>query len=159
MSVSCRYAFNLTTTETLESGVAGVSSPSLSHNAYDESGTLNASSTPPATKIATFLMTLSAGAATINLAALTGVNGASIDLTGLRVQMLRIKNLSASNALTFSEGASNGIALVGLPEVVPAGGIFQKFYNDASPDIAAADRTIDVSGTGTDTAEITIIAG
>lgn len=159
MSISCKYGLLLSTTETLETGEESLAQPTVSHNAFDETGTLNASSTPPATKISAQLLALVAGAATINLAAVPGVNGATQDFTGLRVQMLRIKNLSATNSMTFSEGASNGIALVGLPEVVPSGGIFQKFYNDASPDIAAADRTIDVAGTGTDTAEITIIAG
>jgi hypothetical protein len=74
------------------------------------------------------------------------------------VQFIRIKNLGAA-AMTFAEGASNGLALACGSIVVPAGGIVQFFLNDAAPDIAAADRTIDVTGTGTDTAEVTIIAG
>ena len=159
MAVSVAYGFKLHTTETLEVGVAGVQSSQVIHSNYDESATLTATTTPPVTKIVTFLLTLTAGAATINLAALIGVNGATYDLTGLRVQFLRIKNLSTANTMTFSEGAANGIALVGLPEVIPFGGIVQKFYNDSAPDIAAGDRTIDVTGTGTDTAEVTIIAG
>ncbi len=158
MAVSVSYGFKLTTRETLTSGAVDVSSPVLVHSAYDESGVLNASSTVPATKYCAFLLTLSAGAYTINLASLTGAGGATIDGTGLRVQAIRIKNLGANN-MTFAEGASNGIALVGLPIVVPPSGVIQHYFADASPDIASGDRTIDVSGTGTQTAEVTLVLG
>lgn len=157
MAVNVSYTFGMTVLETLETGIAGVSNPKLSFTAYNEAGTLNASSSPPATKHAQFLLTLSGGAATINLASLTGANG-TVDGTGLRVQLLRIKNLGA-NAMTFSEGASNGIALSCLPLVVAPGGIAQIYLADASPDIASGDRTIDVAGTLAQTAEVSIVMG
>lgn len=157
MAVSCNYFFGMTTRETLDTGVPAATTPIITHDAYNESATLNATSTPPATEVSMFLLTLTAGAATINLAALTGANG-TIDGTGLRVQMIRVKNLGSAS-MTFSDGASNGIALACGTFIVPAGGIVQMFLNDASPDIAAADRTIDVAGTGTDTAEISILLG
>jgi hypothetical protein len=157
MAVSTTYTFGLTTRETLATGVAASARPVLTFDQYNESGTLNGSTTPTVSKQAQFLLALTAGAATINLAALTGANG-TVDMTGLRVQFIRIKNLGAA-AMTFAEGASNGLALACGSIVVPAGGIVQFFLNDAAPDIAAADRTIDVTGTGTDTAEVTIIAG
>lgn len=157
MTVSCTYNFGMTARETLISGVPDVPSSIISHTGYNETAVLNATSTPPATEYAAFLLTLSSGAATINLASLTGANG-TIDGTGLRVQMIRIKNLGA-NAMTFSEGASNGIALACGTIVVPPGGIDQKLLNDAAPNIASGDRTIDVAGTGAQTAEITLLLG
>lgn len=157
MSIAATYDFGITVNETLSTGVPAAANPVVNHSEYNESARLTSTTTPAVTKASLFLLTLTAGAATINLAALTGANGA-IDATGLRVQLLRIKNLGA-NAMTFSEGASNGIALVCLPLVVPAGGIAQVFLNDASPDIASGDRTIDVAGTGAQTAEITIVMG
>lgn len=158
MSCVVAYGFKCHITESLEVGVAGVQSSQVIHSNYDESGTLTASTTPPVTKPVTFLLTLSGGAATINLAALTAVNGATYDFTGLRLQFIRIKNLGA-NSMAFAEGASSGIALACGTITVPAGGIDYKFLNDAAPDVAAADRTIDVTGTGTQTAEITLVAG
>lgn len=158
MAVSVAYAFNMTVTETLEAGVPGAENPRIVHSGYNESGTINSASTPPATKHAQFLQALTAGAATINLAALIGTNGATVDGTGLRLQMIRVKNLGA-NSMTFSEGASNGIAAGCLPFTVPAGGIVQFYLNDASPDIASGDRTIDIAGTTTQTAEISIVMG
>jgi hypothetical protein len=157
MAVSATYGFLLTANETLDSGVPAVSNPVLIHDGYNEVATLNASSTPPITQVSNFLLTLTAGAATINLAALTGADG-TIDGTGLRVQLIRIKNLG-SNSMAFSNGASNGIALACGTITVPAGGKTQIFLNDASPDIAAADRTIDVAGTLVETAEVTIWLG
>ena len=158
MSLSVSYNFGLTVRETIEAGVAGVSNPTLTFDGYNESGTKNGSSVPAVTKQSQFLLTLTAGAATINLAALTGANGATVDMTGLRVQFIRIKNLGA-NSMAFANGASNGIALPSGTITVPAGGIYQAYFADASPDIAAADRTLDVTGTLVETAEITIIAG
>lgn len=157
MSVSVRYNFGLLTTETLASGIVGASNPKVVFDAYEESGTLTASTSVPATKCCYMLGTLSSGALTINLAALTGANG-TVDFTGLRVQILRIKNLGA-NAMTFAEGASNGIALSCFPLVVAAGAIAQIYLADASPDVASGDRTIDVSGTAAQTFELSIVAG
>lgn len=157
MTVSLNYSFGLTGVETV-SNVDGVTSASVVHDAFNESGTLNASSTPPVTMVYEKTVALTAGAYTINLASLPGVNGAAQDGTGLRVQMIRVKNLGA-NAMTFSEGASNGIALACGTFVVPAGGITQIFLNDASPDVASGDRTIDVAGTLVQTFELTIYLG
>lgn len=158
MSVSCTYQFGMSVTETLTSGVEGSANPVLEFSAYNRSATLNASSTPPITKHVQTLLTLSTGALTINLAALTGINGLTVDGTGLRVQMIRVKNLGA-NAMTFAGGASNGIDLACGTFVVPSGGITQMFFNDASPDIASGDRTIDVTGTGAQTFEFSILMG
>jgi hypothetical protein len=158
MSISCKWAAILSTTETLEDVEESLASAAVTHNAFDENGTLNASSTPPGTMISAFLMALTAGAYTIDLAAAPQVGGGTQDMTGLRVQAIRIKNLGAA-VMTFTNGASNGIALACGTITVPAGGVTMIILNDASPDIAAGDRTIDVAGTGTETAEITIIAG
>ena len=158
MSVKASLTFGATVTETLTSGVAAADNPVIRFAAFNESVTLDGTTTPAITKHSSFVGTLTAGALTINLAALTGLNGTTEDLTGLRVQFIRIKNLGA-NAMTFSEGASNGIALAGLPIVVPVGGIIQHYFADAAPDVASADRTIDVAGTGAQTFEMTILAG
>jgi hypothetical protein len=160
MSVSVVWAMNATTQETLaaNTGSAADASRVVTHSQYDEGATLNAGSTPPATLPAFFLGTLGTGALTINLASLTGTNGALIDMTGLRVQILRVKNLGA-NSMTFAEGGSNGIALSCLPFTVPSGGVAMFYLADASPDIASGDRTIDVTGSGSQTFECSIICG
>ncbi len=157
MSVSVTCDFNVTTRETLASGVPDVANPTLSASGYNKNFTLNATSTPAATKKVSFLLTLTAGAATIDLSTQTDAGGVAIGY-GLRVQVIRIVNLG-THAMTFAEGGSNGLALACGSIVVPAGGYDQKFLNDAAPDMAAGDRTLDVTGTGSETAQITVIFG
>lgn len=157
MAVTCSYRFVMNTVETL-TGVDAALSPSVILSEFDESGTLSSSSTPPATKVLAKTIALVAGAYTLDLTTETGTNGVAIAGTGLRVQMIRIKNLGA-NSMTFSTGASNGLALACGDIVVPAGGITQIFLNDAAPDIGAADCEIDVAGTLVQTFELTVLLG
>ena len=163
MSVSVTYLATCTVRETLASntGSASDSSRVITHDAYNESATLSATSTPPATTCAHFLLTLSAGAATVDLRALTGTNGAAVDLNGLKVQAVRIKNLGA-NSMTVKVGATNGhtgifAATNGHP-IQPSGHV-QCFSNDAGDDVDATHKTWDVTGTGSQTSEWTIVAG
>lgn len=162
MSVSVTYAATCTVAETLanNTGSAPASTRVVTHTDYNETASLTAATTPPVTTVAAFLLTLTAGAATIDLRALTGTNGASTDGNGLKVQILRFKNLGA-NIMTLTPGASNGIDLLGSASslAVPAGGHFMMYFNDASPDISSTDKTIDVAGTGSQTAEVTIVMG
>jgi len=159
MSVDASCQFIITTQETL-TGVDAATNPDIIHDAFNESFRLYASSSAPATKLLSKTITLTAGAYTIDLTTETGTNGVAIAGTGLKVQMIRIKNLGANN-MTFSEGASNGISLFGSSwshRVYP-GGIWQEFLNEGCPDIASGDRTIDVAGTGTQQFELTILMG
>lgn len=161
MAITTTYRSNVTTVETFSTSIfPAVTSPPLNHNGFDTTETLTASTTPPVTQPAYFTQALTAGAATINLAALTH-NGASVDLTGLKVQIFKIKNKDGNAAMVFTEGASNGIAQMGAAFKVTllAGQEFTFFGNDASPDVAAGDRTIDVTGTGTQECEVSIVAG
>lgn len=160
MAVSVTYNFGATVRETLETGIAGADQPIVPFDAYNVSGRLNGTTTTPVDRNSQFLLTLAAGVATINLAALVGANGA-IDLTGKKVQLIRITNLGA-NAMTFSKGASNGYELNAggaWSHVVSPGCTWQEIFNEAAQDVAAGARTIDVAGTLVQTAEITIIAG
>ena len=162
MSVSVTYAATCTVVETLgnNTGSAPAATRVITHTDYNEAATLTGATTPPVTTVAAFLLTLSSGAATVDLRALTGTNGASTDGNGLKVQILRVKNLGA-NILTIVPGASNGIDLLGASSslTIPAGGHAQFYFNDASPDIAAGDKTLDVTGTGAQTSEWTIVMG
>lgn len=161
-AISVTYAATATVVETLpnNTGSAADARRKITHDQYNESVTLDSGTTPPATLVAEFLATLSGGALTVDLRALTGTNGASVDGNGLKVQVLRVKNLGA-NTLTIDPGASNGIDLLGASSkiVIPAGGHFMMYFNDASPDISGTDKTLDLTGTGAQTSEWTIIMG
>lgn len=161
MAISVAWAATCTVSETIGTNTDSLNANSqaatLTHSEFNEAGTLNSSTSVPVTKHAQFVATLSAGALTINLASLTSTNGALVDGTGLKLQILRIKNLGA-NAMTFAEGASNGYA-IGSSIVVQPGGISFDFFNESLPDIASGDRTIDIAGTGAQAAEISIVMG
>ncbi len=146
----------LTTRETLTS-VVDVSNSTINHSAYDESDVRNSATTPAVAKFVAFLATLTAGALTVDLSTKTDANGVAIGY-GLRVQDIRIKNLGA-NSLTIAEGASNGLALSCGTLVIPPGGCYQLFLNDAAPDMASGDRTLDVTGTSAQTSEWTVTFG
>lgn len=161
MSVSVTYATTCTVVETLpnNTGSAADNKRRITHDEYNESGTLNSGTTPPATDHAQFLLTLTAGAATIDLRNLTGTNGAAVDGNGKKPQIIRIKNLGA-NPMTFSKGASNGHnAFTTDGTTVQPGGHIQVFTNDNTEDISGTTKTWDVAGTGSQTAEVTIVLG
>jgi hypothetical protein len=93
----------------------------------------------------------------VDLTALTGTNAATVDGTGLKLQVLRVKNLGA-NDLTISTGASNGYNFGG-PVVIKAGGIAMIYQPEGLPDVAAGVKNIDMAGTTTQTSEWTLVLG
>jgi len=157
MAVSAELGFIFRVQETL-TNVDGASQQTIDLSAFDDTFSLNADSTPPATICVFKVVPLVAGAYTIDLTTITGTNGVVQDMTGLRVQDIRVKNLGA-NDMTFAPGASNGISLSCGTFTVPPGGISMFHLNDAAPDVASGDRTIDVTGTLVQEFELSILAG
>lgn len=100
------------------------------------------------------------GAKTIDLRALYTVGNGTGDANGLKLQGMYFKNLGA-NPMTIVGGASNGYDLFGASGslAVPAGGVFSMSFADASPDVSDTDKTIDISGTGSQTFELAMILG
>lgn len=134
----------------------------VTHSAFNTAATLNAGSTPPATLNAQFVQALSNGAATIDLTTLTGTNGKVVSGSGLKVQVLKLKAKGTNaNVITAAKGASNGYELAGAAWSVALmpGQEVTFFGNDATPDIAAGAKTIDLAGTGTQSLEVVVIMG
>jgi len=156
MSIEVKYSSGLKTVETLDVNVPAASSAdkTVTHDGFDTS--LEAMT---GTYCAYFTLALVDGAATVDLRALTGTYGVTIDGNGLKVKGFRVKNLGA-NALTITPGAANGIDLFGASSSVTLN------QNDeitlklnAAPSISATDKTLDCAGTGTQTSRWTIIIG
>lgn len=163
MSVTVTYASTVTVVETLETNVdssATGSARQITHQEFNESGTYTSSTTPPVTKCAHFIATLSSGTLTIDFTALTGTNGASVTASGLKLQIMRVKNLGA-NTLNIAPGASNGYAPWGASNdlTIASGDHMQWFFNDTLADVSGSTKTLDLSGTGTQTSEWTLIFG
>jgi hypothetical protein len=160
MSVEVTYNSILSVKETLGTGVSLVTTPTITHDGLSTGGTFNASGTIPCTKVSSGVATLSAGAGTINLAAMPGVNGGTVDFTGLKVQFVKLSNPSANN-IVVTPGAANGIDLFGAASsitIAPGQELLFKF-NETGPDVAAADRTLDLAGTLAQTLNFVFVAG
>ena len=102
----------------------------------------------------------SGGAATINLASLTGVNGAAQDLTGKKIRWLKLKN-TGSNTVTISKGASNGYTGFGsaFSLEIKGGGEATIYCAGNGVAVAAGVRTLELAGTGTDSFSFAVGAG
>lgn len=164
MSVSLTLAATLTAVETLGVNTASASDANrkVTHDQFNQSQALTGASNVPVSKCAYFEQALTAGAASIDLTALTGTNGGAVNGTGLKVQAILIKNKSTnSNVMTFAVGASNGYNLAGAgwSEALLPGQWTLKFLNEAAPDVAAGAKTLDIAGTGAEVAQIGIVLG
>lgn len=130
----------------------------------NETLNLTASTTPPVTKSTSFRQAMTGGAATIDLTALSGdAADETTDLTGLKVQALKLRNKSTNaNKITVSNGASNGYKLDGatawsIPLAPGQSVLFS--LNDAADDVAPTTCTIDLAGTLAQELEVEIVAG
>jgi hypothetical protein len=162
MSVTLNYTSKINSTEVLEANMPAATDKTVQHGGYDTVVQANGSSSPPVSKCAYFEKALSGGAATIDLTALPGANNATVDGTGLRVQYLKFRNKSANtHKLTLSKGATNGYDGFGASfslELAPGGEQLVRAVDNGS-DIGASNKTLDLSGTGTEIAEFAVVLG
>lgn len=163
MSVQANITSQIVVTETLD--LPGANRPQVRHDAFKTTATLNADTTPAATQIVSFIVTLSAGAATIDLSALPGTQG-TLDGTGLKIRSFWLKNIKEdgtanTGAVTITPGASNGYNIFGASDgkaTADLGGTIH-WTPAASQTIASGDRNIDLAGTGTDEFQCVILLG
>ena len=163
MSVQATITSKIVVAETLE--IPSVGRPVVRHDSFKTDATLNADTTPDATAVVSMVVTLTAGAATVNLAALPGSQG-TFDATGLKIRSLWVKNLKEdgtanTGAVTITPGASNGYNVFGSASglVTLELGDTHHWTCNSSQTIASGDRTIDFAGTGTDEFQVTILLG
>jgi len=157
-----QYVTQLTVTEILDGNVEGLSDKTVKHTGHNRAEKLDADTTPPVTKVASFSQALTAGAATINLTALVGTNDITVNGDGLKVQAVKMANPDTNeNAITATAGASNAYNLAGADWSVALqpGQEFVFYGNDATPDISSSACEIDLSGTGTEALEVEIVMG
>lgn len=163
MSVELKYNLAMTVVETLETNIPAVASgDTLTHSAFNVSGTLTSSSTPPVTKHAASQTALVAGTKTLDLTALIGTNGATVDGTGLKVQGFLATNPSTNaNSITIEPGATNPYNLFGsaFKIILQPGETFAWKGNDVAPDVTSLQKNIKLTGTGTQALNLEIVMG
>lgn len=164
MSVSTTVQMKLTTVETPASNVPAMNTQSsLTHNGFDVSKTLNATSTPPATQCAYQEKVLTAGAATLDLRTLTGSNSLAVDLNGLKPVAILVKAPATNtNPITLGVGASNGYDGLGSAFEVtlkPGMSVQLDLHNQGTA-VSGTNKTLDLTGTGsTDKLQFGVVAG
>ena len=152
---------NFTAIETLDTGVDFAPTPAIVHSDLNLITTLNASSTPPVSMASYQQYALVAGALTIDLRALLGVNDEVQDANGLKLQTIVIRNPTSNNPITVTTGATNGFPLFGGTNsvVIPAGSTIGFYVPEGLADVSATDKTIDIAGTGTELFDVGITLG
>lgn len=158
---SCTLMAQFTAQETLGTSDAPAASSDkrLTHDGFNVSAlTFSSSTTPDVERVAYFAKSLSGGAATIDLTAVAH-NGQTVDMTGKKLRAMLVKFDSANTgSLNIAPGASNGYDLFGASNdmTIPAQtgtmpGLLLITFGDNAPAVAAADKNIDLTGTGTET--------
>ena len=159
MSVSALIDNRLTAVETLDaSGEVVVSNPDQVHSltaggAYGGGPrTLDATTTPPATKAHSKEYTLTAGALVLDLTALVrGGDFGNVDFTGLRLRALKIVTPNSNTAgLVVTQGDTNPYPVFvnasGLDEI-PIDAETQKLFKSGAAVVGATVKNIKFTST------------
>jgi hypothetical protein len=165
VSIQLDYVGQGRVIETFEGVFVSPTDATASFTGLDTAITLDATTDVPVSKHSEGEMALTAGALSINLAALPGkTSEETVNGTGLKVQYWKFRNKATNaNAMTLTKGASNGYGQG------PSGGSWTivlapgqesiRYGNEADPDIASGARTIDVAGTGAQVLEYELVMG
>jgi len=116
---------------------------------------LGSSSTPPMSLSAHFAQSLVAGAATIDLLALVGVQGGTLATTGKRVQAIKVQNPNA-DPLVVTPAASNGYSLT---FTVPPKGEALITSTSLLPEVETTAHLLALSGVDAETSNWMIVLG
>jgi len=136
--------------------------PKVTHGNWDFAHNLSSTSTPPFSKHAAFQKALAAGAGTIDLTSLTGFNGEAVNGTGLKVQVLKLRNPSTNgNSISITPAAISGYDMLGsdFKLTLEPGDEAILFMYDTAPDIDATNKELTLAGTGTQALDVEILMG
>lgn len=165
MPIAVSYETKVTVQETL-GGVFVDPADATVTTVMTTTKTLNPGSTPPASKYSAGDLTLSTGAGTIDLTSLPDANGvaAAVTLSGLKIAAAKFRNPSTNaNSMTIAKGASSGFTGFGsaFSHVLQPGAEIVIGHNNAAGDVAVAggNKTLDVTGTGSQVLEFEFVAG
>jgi hypothetical protein len=166
-TIKLTYQVTATVAETLDAakvpGAASAAARTLTQANFNRaSAQLTGTTTPPVSLAALFSKALAAGVATIDLTALDGTNDLVIDGSGLRVQLLRVRNPATNaNPITISIGAANGYDGFGAAfSLTLAPGAEATLYaNDSGSDIGATKKNLDLAGTLAQALDVEVVMG
>jgi hypothetical protein len=154
----------LSIVETLNGLAVSPGDNTVTLTGLNETVALTGSTTPPVSAATAFAVTMSGGAATIDLTALPGLTPSeTINATGLKGAAIKMSNpLTNANKIAVSQGASNAFRLDAATNwsVVLAPGQSVLFNLDGLTDaVGSTHKTIDLAGTGSQVLNVEIALG
>ena len=129
----------------------------VSHDGYNTRRNLHAASTPPASQ--KYAATLT-GPLTLDLTALADPVSGTLDGSGLKVQALKVNNLSTTDDLVIDDGAANPCSLnAGDPITLPPSGEALLYFADSLADVDATHCELDITAGAAEEFEIILVLG
>ena len=163
MSGTLTDRMEMTIAETITVGTpAATDAKSLvTHDGFNVASDLTSTTGVPVTKAATFTIALSGGAISIDLTALPGTNLGTVDMSTLKVQFVLFQNPLGNAAMTIADGASNGYGGWGASflVVLQPGCSCMLQGLDLEPDVGASAKVWDITGTGTESLNVSVVCG
>lgn len=166
--VSAIYALTLVVDETIALSLTYADDKPIRHELPAQSGVLNASSSPPATKVFSGVVTIaSGGIVNLDLTALPDPVRGTIDFTGLRVQVIMLSAFSANvDTVTLkTKDTTTGYNLFGVnntgseEETLSLGQGLLKWLNDKPEDVDATHKDISFTGSTGNSVNVLLVAG
>jgi len=163
-AVTASYDLKLTAVHRVALGLSDASDPTTSHDIGSHRATLNGSSTIPVSKAWSDSGNLSGGTATLDLTALTMSNLPDVDLTGLKVKLIKIECPSTNSAgVVVDIGAANPYDVFGDANgqiTVLPGQVYLAYLAEEAEDVDATHCELDLSSGDADAAySILLVAG
>jgi len=151
----------LSVTRTYSGGDVAPGNNTIDVNGLNTTEALNSGTTPAVTKDFDALVTLSGGAATLDLTAITDLLGlGTVTISGLTPAWTKFTNPSTNaNAVTIAKGASNGYTGFGSSFSItlqPGGEILIRLATVA---VSGSVKTLDITGTASQTLKVQGVAG
>ena len=130
---------------------------SIAYQANNTIDKLNGASTPPVSKIYSEILT---GSQALDLTALARSFGAALNLTGLKLQFLRLINLSATNYVEIADTGANAYPINnGEPVRWLAGDKKQFQWTDALADVGSGAKILSFTATAAQTYHLLMLFG
>lgn len=151
MSTKGSVNIQINVTETLDLGTNAATNPNINYGINSNASSYSSTTTPAASKVWGGTVTLTAGAATLDLTALTRSPLATVTLSGLKILAVHIKATSTNtSAVTVVPGASNGYTAMGLGVSLLPGA--EAAYHNPSAGVAVdgTHKTLDLASADTD---------
>lgn len=160
-SVTAKYRFNFDVVDVPAAGLDLALDVGYTHKIPHSLITLDASSTPAVTKAFSDTITMSGGTAKLDLTALPGPSSTTIDFSGLKVQLFKMKVATTNTLPVTCTVGTNAYNIFGAADgsIDLHPGCTTMFeWNDQLDDVGASEE-ISFSGDTTGTFDIQLVAG